>query len=501
MIFSEKRNPCEDLRCGPGEQCVISENGKGYVSAHCVCPEECDNFGDSVESSPVCSNDGTDYPSLCHLRAHACKTKRNESVKYYGKCDPCKDFVCSAGTVCKVTVDRRAECRCSQQCAMHSDPICATDGNTYENECLMSVSACRQDNEVLIYHKGRCKEDNPCKLIHCSDLETCHIQENGTAICRCIQYCSPITKPVCSINGKTYENECVMRRSACMSKIHNAVRYAGPCGFGACAGYDGCRFSEICVDRDGHPVCQCEVCDSQLNEVCASDGITYANECKMRHESCLTGKFIYQKYSGVCDGCINIRCEFYSICVSDGAGSGSCRCPNQCANDNSGMICATDGITYPSECHMRQAACQQQKFVMIAFRGSCDSCSNGPCLDGQQCEDGICSCPSSCPNATENSTVCGSDGILYPSKCHLKMTICHKGFAISIQHLSNCKEPLRQNEMILGRDELVCFSHMTTMKGVYKWPLIKLRAEAAATTAKAQDPSKAKKADGFVFSK
>ncbi|EJD76276.1 laminin subunit gamma-1 [Loa loa] len=110
------------------------------------------------------------------------------------------------------------------------------------------------------------------------------------------------------------------------------------------------------------------------------------------------------------------------------------------------MICATDGITYPSECHMRQAACQQQKFVMIAFRGSCDSCSNGPCLDGQQCEDGICSCPSSCPNATENSTVCGSDGILYPSKCHLKMTICHKGFAISIQHLSNCKEPLRQND-------------------------------------------------------
>lgn len=88
-IFLEKRNPCEDLRCGPGEQCVISENGKGYISAHCICPEQCDNFGDSIESSPVCSNDGTDYPSLCHLRAHACKTKHNESVKYYGKCGKC----------------------------------------------------------------------------------------------------------------------------------------------------------------------------------------------------------------------------------------------------------------------------------------------------------------------------------------------------------------------------------------------------------------------------
>ncbi|VDO58328.1 unnamed protein product [Onchocerca flexuosa] len=71
----------------------------------------------------------------------------------------------------------------------------------------------------------------------------------------------------------------------------------------------------------------------------------------------------------------------------------------------SGTICATDGITYRSECHMRLAACQQQKFIVIAFRGSCDSCSNVACLDGQQCEDGICSCPSSCPDSAENSTV------------------------------------------------------------------------------------------------
>ncbi|KAM3719107.1 Agrin [Dirofilaria immitis] len=407
----EKRNPCEDLRCGPGEQCVISENGNDYISAHCICQEQCDNFGDSVESSPVCSNDGIDYPSLCHLQAHACKTKRNESVKYYGKCDPCKDFVCSAGTICKVTSDRRAECRCSQQCSMYSDPVCATDGNTYENECLMSVSSCRHDSEVMIYHKGRCKENNPCKLVHCSDVETCHIQENGTAICKCIQYCPPVTKPICSINGKTYENECVMRRSACMSNMYDAVRHIGPCGFGVCVGYDGCRPFEVCVDRNGHPVCECETCDSQLNE----------------------------KYSGVCDGCTNVHCEFYAICVSDGVGNGSCRCPDQCDYDNSGTICATDGITYLSECHMRLAACQQQKFIVIAFRGFCDSCSSVVCLDGQQCEDGICSCPNNCPDATENSTVCGSDGMLYPSKCHLKMMACRKNSAISVQHLDNCQ--------------------------------------------------------------
>ncbi|VDM34406.1 unnamed protein product [Toxocara canis] len=100
------------------------------MSAHCVCPHECDNYGDSVESSPVCATDGTDFESLCHLRAYACKAKQNVTIKYYGKCDPCKDFQCSSGTVCKLNAERRPECRCSQQCSMNAEPVCATDGNT-----------------------------------------------------------------------------------------------------------------------------------------------------------------------------------------------------------------------------------------------------------------------------------------------------------------------------------------------------------------------------------
>lgn len=62
----------------------------------------------------------------------------------------------------------------------------------------------------------------------------------------------------------------------------------------------------------------------------------------------------------------------------------------------SGMICATNGNTYLSECHMRQAACQQQKFIVVAFRGSCDGCLSN---------DGICSCPKNCTDVPENSTV------------------------------------------------------------------------------------------------
>lgn len=100
-----------------------------------------------------------------------------------------------------------------------------------------------------------------------------------------------------------------------MSKINNSIKHV-LLGFGVCAGYDGCKLPKVCVERGGHPVCECEACDSQLSEVCGSDGITYANECKLRLESCITGKPIYQKYSGVCGKSFNniilvIRINFF----------------------------------------------------------------------------------------------------------------------------------------------------------------------------------------------
>ncbi len=52
--------------------------------------------------------------------------------------------------------------------------------------------------------------------------------------------------------------------------------------------------------RKGEAKCECKQCDDQLMEVCASDGITYPNHCKMQLESCLTHRDIYQKYAGVC---------------------------------------------------------------------------------------------------------------------------------------------------------------------------------------------------------
>ncbi|CAO4364773.1 unnamed protein product [Caenorhabditis nigoni] len=438
----EKRNPCEDLRCGPGEDCVVNQIN-GILLAQCICPTQCPNYGDSVESSPVCSSHGVDYQSSCHLRHHACESKTNITVKFYGRCDPCHGHKCPNGQTCQLGVDRRPECRCSEQCSMNSAHVCGTDGKTYMNECFLKLAACKEQKDIIVWKRGNCNEvGSPCEKMECGFWGSCVVKPDRTAECECPSKCEDVMRPVCATNGETFDNECEMKKKSCETKSMIKVKHQGTCGIGVCATFNSCKKPQVCVAVDGKPKCVCPSCTDELKEVCGSDGITYANECKLRNAACMTQKDIFVKYNSVCEGCKDKKCDFYSTCVVGDNHKPECKCPDDCPlyeMSQGKEVCGTDAVTYSSECHLRKSACHQKKFIVMAFEGKCDECLHVQCRYGEECRGGVCICSYNCPaNPPLSARICGENGVLYPSLCHLQLASCQKGAPISEMPPSHC---------------------------------------------------------------
>jgi len=71
--------------------------------------------------------------------------------------DPCSHVTCPEGTLCKLNERREPTCRCSEQCQLDYKPVCASDGHTYSNPCVMNVQACKQRTQLRIYANGLCE--------------------------------------------------------------------------------------------------------------------------------------------------------------------------------------------------------------------------------------------------------------------------------------------------------------------------------------------------------
>jgi coxsackievirus/adenovirus receptor len=132
----------------------------------CKCPTRCPSYGDDAGSRPVCGSDGRDYTNLCQLRRAACHLKSDIRIKYRGTCDPCATQPCNEGGVCQLDARRQPICRCSTICNLEFKPVCASDGRTYANQCIMEVEGCKAKKSLRMIYKGECssgeKWNVPC---------------------------------------------------------------------------------------------------------------------------------------------------------------------------------------------------------------------------------------------------------------------------------------------------------------------------------------------------
>jgi len=68
----------------------------------------------------------------------------------------CSTVSCRPGRECRL-VSGLPSCLCRAACPHRPNPVCGSDGVSYENHCLLHRAACRSDRRVAPLHPGTCR--------------------------------------------------------------------------------------------------------------------------------------------------------------------------------------------------------------------------------------------------------------------------------------------------------------------------------------------------------
>ncbi|XP_050532357.1 agrin-like [Daktulosphaira vitifoliae] len=440
-------DPCRHLTCEDPEICRLDYNRQ----PRCVCSEFCNE-----DFNPICGSDGKTYANECFLRRQACRMMPDLRIIFHGDCDqginPCINVTCWHGSHCKINRLGISECLCPEPtlCEDSVQPICGTDGLTYESKCHLNRINCISKSDIKMAYEGPCGETNLCKKYFCDFGATCKLK-NGVTSCEC-SLCSEHYEPVCGSDSNTYSNECKLKYHNCRKKKAIHVIHKGACS--DCSQMN-CEYYSVCESDGSKAKCVCPTfkCSNTSGKVCGSDGITYTDLCHLQNASCATRKKIFVAHAGECG---SYQDQKYN-------------CSKTCVDTNSSEpVCGSDLITYNSECELFQQACIQNSThnLTILFYGDCkesssigkmstthvslentvygnkDVCKDIKCDFDATCEvgpDGFprCSCLFNCSN--NNYPVCSSDFRIYNSLCLMKMEGCQRQHELRLRPMDLCQ--------------------------------------------------------------
>ncbi|EFA06028.2 Agrin-like Protein [Tribolium castaneum] len=305
------------------------------------CPRICTTHG---YGDPVCGSDGIIYPNICELRKKTC----GKGVKLSPDPNLCK---------------RSSGSKCEHRCGSEKDLVCGTDGRTYLNRCMLEVEICRLG--IALSHLG------PCNNIS-AHRENCPVD--------CKQ--APQDGPICGSDGNVYKSTCQMKLLTCgQGVVRTDKKY--------------CQTTRHCR----------ESCWRNARPTCGSDGKIYANVCRMKSKNC--GKHVFEVPM--------------AYCASQERTSHSFGCPLGCGNEIEKPICGSDGYVYRHECEMKLLNCGSNRRVTK--------------VDFEKCKSKLSKClKMKCPNDVD--PVCGTDARTYTNQCQLNLATCLKG--VQFAHVGNC---------------------------------------------------------------
>uniref|UniRef100_A0A8C8RZF9 Kazal-like domain-containing protein n=1 Tax=Pelusios castaneus TaxID=367368 RepID=A0A8C8RZF9_9SAUR len=299
--------------------------------------------------------------------------------------------------------------------------VCGTDGFTYPSECGICAHNSEHGTNVNIKHDGKCEEKNA--PFDCSKYLKITGKDGKVLI-----PCPRIQAEVCSTDGVTYPNECML----CAHNLEHQ-KSAGKKHDGKCE-------PEIePLDCSKYPAGTAEdgtayiACPRNLDMVCGTDGISYPNECVLCAHNLEHGTNISKKHDGECElEIVPLNCSNYGRAITD-EGKAVIPCPRILAE-----VCGTDGVTYDNDCVLCAHNLEHQTSVSKSHDGKCKEKKAAPeCTSYHRVTTKDGKVLIVCPRILH--IVCGTDDATYANECEMCAHNLEHGTNVSKKHEGKCK--------------------------------------------------------------
>jgi len=96
--------------------------------------------------------------------------------------DNCASVTCPPGRTCLSTPPGLVQCICTSSCPQHWNPVCGSDGISYDNHCLLHQAACKQEKHITPKHPGFCRGEREALLARREFLQQLSLWEEDIKI-------------------------------------------------------------------------------------------------------------------------------------------------------------------------------------------------------------------------------------------------------------------------------------------------------------------------------
>ncbi|PKK21798.1 ovoinhibitor [Columba livia] len=355
---------------------------------------------------PVCGSDSFTYDNECGICAYNAEHHTNISKIHDG---PCKQILIPD---CRKYPKAVKDGKVLVSCPRILNPVCGTDGVTYDNECGICAHNGEHGTHVSKKHNGKCKQET--SEINCSEYPS-RIFMDGKAHVSCPR----ILLPVCGTDGFTYDNECQI----CAHNVEHGTqvkkRHEGRCKDESspvdCTTY-------LSNTKTGEAIAACPFI---LREICGTDGVTYSNDCLLCAHNIEFGTSVAKKHDGRCiEEAPQLNCSRYrSSTLEDGRQLMACTMIYN-------PVCGTDGFTYASECTLCAHNLEHRTNIGKRKNGRCEEDITKEYCKGIEEVSPICT--------MEYIPHCGSDGRTYSNRCAFCNAYLESNRTLNLMSMAEC---------------------------------------------------------------